>query len=128
MNVRLANGKPTGDAVVIYRRTANLGFGTRDYFYVMTDKSITLFTRTSQLPYRSAAEGTAGVVAIDALTGAQVALSGTYKFHLAVTDQGSASPDSFAVKITASKGGAILYEAGMTQEVGVTGGDFTIRP
>jgi hypothetical protein len=132
ISARLANGKPSGDAVAIYRRTANLGSGERAYFFVAVEKSITSFARTcSALPCTSVAEGTGAVAAFDALTGVQVPVSGTYRFRLAVTDQRvvvPASADSFAVKIFSSKGGTILYEAGAPKEVVVTSGDFVITP
>ena len=133
----LKNGKIQGNSLYIYRVRTNIGYGLRDYNWIIKSNAMGALTQacTTTLPRicKATFTGKSTITAVDRVTGIAYGLGGNYQFQVDVTDNGEpgsspgVGPDTYAIRVWNSTG--TCYQLGTpAAQVKINGGNIQVRP
>jgi hypothetical protein len=131
----LKNGNIQGNSLYIYRVKADIGYGLREYNWIIKSNAMLGLTQScSTLPKicKATFTGKNNIKAVDRVTGVAYSLGGNYQFQVDVTDKGepgssaSVTPDTYAIRVWNSLG--TYYQLGTpTAQVPINGGNIQVR-
>jgi hypothetical protein len=133
----LKNGNIQGNSLYIYRVRTDIGYGTRDYNWIIKSNSMGGLTQTcpvgSTTGCKATFTGKSTITAVDRITGAAYSLGGNNNFQVDVTDKaepGSApgtGPDTYAIRVWTASG--TYYQLGTpAAQQAINGGNIQVRP
>jgi hypothetical protein len=132
------SGNAQGNSLFIYRTRTDIGFGVRDYNFVVKSNSMGSITQsTTTTPKFAKFEGKATIKAVDRLTGVVYDGGGGYLFQVDVTDKGEpgsgvTNSDTYATRITDSAGKVVILLGSYTgttntAQIGIKGGNIQVK-
>jgi PKD repeat protein len=144
----LKNGNVQGNSLYIYRVRTNIGYGTRDYNWIIKSNAMAGLAQrcdeatatTSKVCY-GRFSGKNNITAVDRQSGVAYSLGGNYSFQVDVTDASEpgsspgAGPDKYSIRIWTDAG--TYYALGQTAAQGtvpigggaipINGGNIQVR-
>jgi hypothetical protein len=134
----LKNGNIQGNSLFIYRVQTNIGYGLRDYNWIVKSNAMTALnqacTTTTPVVCNATFTGKSTVTAVDRITGVAYSLGGNYQFEVDVTDNGEPGsksaviPDTYAIRVWTTTTGTYYQLGAPKVQVALNGGNIQVRP